>query len=46
MKLWRWLVFGAGIGALLLILTLFALYQTGHIEVISKVSSGGTDHGD
>lgn len=46
MRLWRWLLIGAGIGALLMVGLIFGLYKAGYIEVISKVSSGGIDHGN
>jgi hypothetical protein len=43
MKLWRWLIVVAGIGATLMLGTIYWLYQSGHVEVITNVSSGNAD---
>lgn len=46
MRLWRWLIVAAGLGAVLMLGTMFWLYQNNYFEVVTKVSSGGEEHAD
>lgn len=43
MRLWRWLILVAGIGATVMLGTIYWFYQSNHFEVITKVSSSGVD---